>query len=97
MYALIASDLKKEAAAEASVSPESLFACADIGQSANRGHVHVTGQWGTLCTSSRLVDMDSYKVLSGRGMLAMLGQCEDKHSMGFTDSDLRSLAGHLPS
>ena len=96
--ALIASALKKELAEESSMSPESLFTCADISQSANRGPVHITGQWGTLCTSSRLVDLDSFRILSGKGMMAMLGQnMDNKHCVGVSDSDLRSMAGNAMS
>ena len=46
---------------------------ADIGQSAHRGHIALSGTWGTLCTSSNIFDYNSGKFLSAREMLAMLG------------------------
>ena len=73
--------------------PRPMFLVADVGQSKFR--VSLSGLWGTLCTSSKLMRMDTWQVLSGKGMPAMLGnKMEDKVLLGLSESELSSLSGN---
>ena len=74
---------------------EGVFPVADISQTSYRGHVDLSGLWGTLCTSTRLMNMTNYEVMSGTGLMCMMGHSMgDKHTEGLTDGDLAKMAGN---
>ena len=71
------------------------YPCADISQSSNRGFMCVPGLIGTATTSTRLVQMKELKLLSGAGMMSVLGHdMSKKRTEGLTEADLFSLAGN---
>ena len=94
VYSEIVAKLVAEAKATGTPAT-SLYPVADISQSTSRGHVELSGQWGTLCTSSRLMEMSTYRVLNGQGLMAMMGHAlEDKVLVGLSQSDLSKMAGN---
>ena len=55
----------------------------------------VSGLIGTATTSTRLVQMKELKLLSGAGMMSVLGHdMSKKRTEGLTEADLFSLAGN---
>ena len=94
VYSFILSQMEKDVQQYGPL-PRPVFPVADVGQSTFRGSVSLSGFWGTLCTSSKLMRMDTWQVLSGKGMLAMLGnKMEDKVLLGLSESELSSLSGN---
>lgn len=97
-------DIYQDILAHASSGVAEAMCVADVSQSANRGSISISGRWGALCTSSKLVcyggttsegtDLTG-RLLSGAGHLEMLGFNTSKlEPCGLSDGDMRSIAGN---
>ena len=87
--------VRKAQACQQGADKEKLFPVADVSQSCNRGQVDLSGLWTTLCTSSRLMNMDDHRMLSGAGMMSMLGfDMAKKKVTGMSQAELMDLAGN---
>ena len=78
--------------------PDALMVC-DVSQSCNRGAVSGTGLWGTVCTSTRFVQLgEGGCMLGAPAHLCLLGFDVDEVTLrGLTSSDVRELAGNAMS
>ncbi|CAE7251365.1 unnamed protein product [Symbiodinium sp. CCMP2592] len=98
VYSAILLQQQREIEEQMPSIPRAPFPVADVMQSVSRGHLSLSGHWGTLCTSSKLMHMDTFQLMPGRGMLAMLGNTVENHvHLGLSESELASLAGNSMS
>ncbi|CAE7568325.1 unnamed protein product [Symbiodinium sp. CCMP2592] len=95
VYHEILTQMENDMIKEHGPLPRTPFPVADIGQSTFRGATSLSGLWGTMCTSSKLMRMDTWEILGGKGGLGVLGNnMTDKSVLGLSESELSSLAGN---
>ena len=86
------------AAADEGINPDSLYPVCDLSQAPARGNLTVDGTWTTVCTSTKMTSLKEGKVLSGQGLLAVLGQdLSTKDTRFVSDRELTDLAGNAMS
>ena len=80
-------DLKAQALSQGAEEKDS-FPVADVSQTGCHGHVDLLGLWGLSAPSTRLMSMGNFQVMSGAGLMRMMGHClDDKHTEGLADGE----------